>query len=131
MFKLIILLLCVQFGNSATLKERLNIASKSEKPILTIFSAKWCAPCRLMEKDVIEPMVASGELNSVSVIHVDVDIDKEFTTRQIGENFTIPTTILFFKEDGKWLQYKITGYETEYKTRHRILQIIELQKKRK
>lgn len=127
MFKLIILLLCVQFGNGVPLKERLNTASKGEKPILTIFSAKWCAPCRQMEKDVVEPMRALGELDSVSIIHVDVDVDKEFTTRQIGENFTIPTTILFFKEDGKWLQYKLIGYQTKDK----ILQIIELQKKRK
>ena len=80
-----------------------------------------------MKNSVIKPMRASGELDSVSIIHVDVDVDKEFTTRQIGENFTIPTTILFFKEDGKWLRYKIIGYQTKDK----ILQIIELQKKRK
>lgn len=127
MFKLIVLLLCIQFGNGVTLKERLSIASKAEKPILTIFSAKWCAPCRQMEKDVIESMVASGELDLVSIIHVDVDIDKEFTARQIGENFTIPTTMLFFKENGKWFRYKLTGYQTKDK----ILQIIELQRKRK
>lgn len=127
MFKLIILLLCVQFGDGLSLKERLDTASKSQKPILTVFSAKWCAPCRLMEKDVIEPMRASGDLDSVSIVHVDVDTDKEFTTKQIGENFTIPTVMLFFKEDGKWLRYKLTGYQTKDK----ILQIIELQRKRK
>lgn len=80
-----------------------------------------------MEKDVIEPMRASGDLDSVSIVHVDVDTDKEFTTKQIGENFTIPTVMLFFKEDGKWLRYKLTGYQTKDK----ILQIIELQRKRK
>jgi len=126
-FKLIILLLCVQFGNNVTLKERLDTASRSEKPILTVFSAKWCAPCQLMKNSVIKPMEASGELNSVSLVMVDVDIDKEFTSRQIGEDFTIPTIILFFKEDGRWLRYKIIGYQTKDK----ILQIIELQKKRK
>jgi thioredoxin-related protein len=126
MIKIILFLLLSQVGESG-LKERIETALKAEKPILTVFSAKWCTPCQQMKKAVIEPMSGSGELKDVYLVYVDVDKEKEFTERHIGKNFIIPKILLFFRENGKWLKYELTGYQTKEK----ILQVIDLQKKRK
>lgn len=128
MIKFLVLFLCFQVGSpEAPFKDRLEAALKSNKPILTMFSAKWCIPCQEMKKFVIEPMRASGELDSVSLIYVDIDKDKEFTKQQLGEDFKIPRTLLFFQEDRKWLKYELDGYQS----REKVLQIIDLQRKRK
>ena len=128
MFKFLLLLLCLQFSNdNISIQEKLNNAINLEKPILIIFSAKWCIPCELMKKNTIEPMIKSGELDSVTLIHIDVDKEKDFTKKYIGENFTIPKTILFFQEDEKWFKIQLTGLLS----REKILEVLELQKKRK
>lgn len=127
MLKFLVLFLCFQVGSpEAPFKDRLEAALNSNKPILTIFSAKWCIPCQEMKRAVIEPMRASGELDSVFLIYVDIDKDKEFTKKQLGENFKIPRTLLFFQEDRKWLKYELDGFQP----REKILQIIDLQRKR-
>lgn len=127
MINLAVLLLFFQLGSPvASFRERMSAAVEAKKPILTIFSATWCMPCQAMKKNVIEPLRASGGLDSVSVVYVDVSKDTEFTKTHIGTDFTIPKILLFFKEDEKWLKYELTGYQSKDK----ILEIIELQKKR-
>ena len=123
MLKFVILFLCFQVGfPEAPLKDRLDIAVRAKKPILTIFSAPWCQPCQVMKNVVIEPLRASGQLDSVSTIYVDVDKEKDFTKKHIGENFIIPTILLFFNENGKWLKYELNGYRSQ----EEILRVIEL-----
>lgn len=135
MIKFILILLLAQIGSEGSLRDRLDIASKAQKPVLAIFSARYCVPCQEMKRFLIEPMVASGDLMDVSVVYVDVEKDKEFTERQIGSNFTIPKTLLFFRENGKWFKYELTGYQRginneKFISRENILKIIDLQKKR-
>jgi len=127
MFKFLILFLCFQIGSpEAPLESRLDIALKSKKPILTIFSAKWCAPCQSMKRAVIEPMVASGELDSVSLIYVDVDKDRSFTEKYLGKDVVIPRILLFFKKENGWFKYSLEGYQS----RENILKIIKLVKRK-
>lgn len=116
MIKLIAILIFSQIG----IRERVQSAVESDKPILAVFSAKWCQPCQVMEKVVIEPMEASGDLSTVTVLKVDVDRDKEFADVQIGQNYTIPKILLIFRENGEWQKYELTGYQSK----ENILKII-------
>ncbi len=124
MIKIIALLLLSQIGTP--IRDRVQAAVETKKPILAIFSATWCQPCQVMEKAVIEPMEASGELEYTTVLKVDVDRDKEFADFQLGKSYTIPKIFLLFKENGKWIRYELTGYQS----RERILQMIQKHKDR-
>mmetsp|Transcript_8542 Transcript_8542/g.12634 ORF Transcript_8542/g.12634 Transcript_8542/m.12634 type:complete len:178 (-) Transcript_8542:303-836(-) len=72
------------------------LSKYGEQPVLVDFHAKWCGPCRLMEKELSEASNHLGEEN-LQVFRIDTE---KFPS--LGSRFGIdalPTTILF--KDGK------------------------------
>src|SRR5688572_29992434 len=47
-------------------------AMEKRQPMLVIFGAEWCAPCKLLEKEMEKPQVQE-KLAAWTVVHLDVD----------------------------------------------------------
>ena len=56
------------------LKSALNVAIDQKKPILAVFGASWCPPCRTMKRDVWpRPQVSAVVEAGFVPVYVDVD----------------------------------------------------------
>lgn len=55
--------------------EALAKAKESKKPLLIVFGATWCGPCRSMEANTFANEAVKKELEAYVVIHIDVDKD--------------------------------------------------------
>jgi thiol:disulfide interchange protein len=61
--------------------EAVDRARALKKPIYLEFSANWCIPCRLYEKNVLTSNQGKEVLKSVVFYHVNVDKDRGLTDR--------------------------------------------------
>ena len=66
---------------------------QTRQPVLVDFSARWCAPCRVM--GVTLDALAAEHAGRVKVVKLDVE-DSPRTTQQFGVR-SMPT-LLFFKD---------------------------------
>jgi len=102
--------------NIGSLKD-LNIAldnfhqNKNYDYALLDFTAKWCASCFHIEREVFENPKIISELNKIYLIKSDIT-DYNDKDKQLMQNFKVfnPPTILFFDKDKKEIQnMRITG----------------------
>ncbi|MFV9551086.1 thioredoxin family protein [Algibacter sp. PT7-4] len=85
-----------------------NMSKESNKNILIFFTGKWCAPCRIMKREVFADEEVMEIINS-EVVSVIIDIDDPSSSELVKQykiNIT-PTTIIIDPQ-GKMLEY-ITG----------------------
>lgn len=78
----------------------MNLANKIESEKLTMvnFHATWCGPCIAMKPHLEEAVKKFGE-----AIHYErVDIDQNPELAQLFEIRSVPTTMIFKKNDLKW-----------------------------
>lgn len=70
-----------------TLAAAMDESKSAGKPILAVFSASWCPPCKMMKRDVWpdEKVTAAVESKFVAV-HLDVD---ESDGRQASEKYQV------------------------------------------
>src|SRR6185436_1668718 len=54
------------------LKQGQKRALEKRQPMLVIFGAEWCGPCKMLEKEMEKPAVAE-KLAAWTVVHIDVD----------------------------------------------------------
>ena len=89
-FRIFFILICLLFAYNSISAQEIDwlddlgkakkVAQKSGKPILLDFTAKWCAPCKAMERDFwTKPEVV--EL-SKEFVCVKIDYDKNFDLRR-------------------------------------------------
>lgn len=72
-------------------KEEFDQALKSDLPVLAVFYASWCAPCKMQAPILYEFLKAASD--KVQIIKIDVDANAE-TASEYGVD-SIPTLVLF------------------------------------
>jgi len=77
----------------SSLKGAHKLASQQNKPILIVFGAEWCGPCKKMEKTTLANPQLAKYINS-AFVSVHLDIDKEEKIAKILEVTNIPCTII-------------------------------------
>ncbi|TAG53936.1 MAG: thioredoxin [Cytophagales bacterium] len=70
---------------------------KSEKPVLTIFSAKWCPPCIKLAPIISE---IEKENTNLKVVKIDVDLEKDLCGRLGVDKY--PAIVLFKDQKEAW-----------------------------
>lgn len=51
----------------------LNLASEQNQPVLVVFKADWCRPCKIMDNQVFAKQAAANALSGWVPVKVDVD----------------------------------------------------------
>jgi len=116
----------VSAASIATIKSFKSDANDSEKyqrPIFLYVSAIGCPYCRRLEKDILGPMLKSGEYNNRlllrKILWEGTDTLYDYNGKEIlpeefllKYNIMATPTILFLDKNGKEIAKRITGYRT-------------------
>lgn len=63
------------------LDKALAQAKRENKPLVLDFHAKWCVPCKQMEKDVFPDPKVATQLKQVIFVRIDTDQEPELTQK--------------------------------------------------
>ncbi len=77
-------------------------AQEEHKPLLIVVGAEWCAACKILKAQTIDPMQSSGKLQDVVVTVLDKDERPELA-QQLMQGSSLPQLIVFAK-GGRWLE---------------------------
>ena len=81
----------------ANLRDAHQVAVKAKKPMLLVFGAEWCGPCKKLQKSTLTNPQLAKYINSTFVsVHLDLDTDKRVA--KILEVEKIPCTIVLSPE---------------------------------
>ncbi len=112
----------VELPKAEDLSALADMSQRQQVPILLMYSAKDCDYCNLLEKEVLRPMMISGELNQ-KVVFRKVMVDsaatiKDFQGQRIeigdfafNEGVQVTPTLQLVDEDGNQLVPKLIGYQ--------------------
>ncbi len=70
---------------------------KSDLPVLTVFSAKWCPPCKQLAPIINQIEV---ENKNIKVVKIDVDLEKDLCARLGVDKY--PSIVLFKDQKEAW-----------------------------
>lgn len=76
-----------------SLEDAFTEASKTNKKVLAYFTAKWCGPCRTMEKDVFPNNAVQEKMQDF--VAVKIDIDKDTFCMEKYQIEAVPTFVIF------------------------------------
>jgi len=101
--RIVLVGLVVLMGTShaePALDDAVKQAATANKPLLIEFSAAWCGPCKVFDKDVLGDATVQAALNDVVFVHYDADITPgyEAATRLDVEGY--PTFVVVDKRGG-------------------------------
>lgn len=112
----------VELPKAADLSALADVSHQHHLPILLMYSAEDCEYCDLLEREVIRPMMVSGEL-SRKVVFRKVMVDsmqsiRDFRGQQIEPNdfaykagVQVTPTLQIVDETGQELVPKLIGYQ--------------------
>ncbi len=92
--------------NYATAYQR---AQTSDKPILVLVTAEWCAPCQMLKRTTVYDMMAKRGFKDFHFATVDVDREPE-TAAKLTEGRPVPQFIVFERSGEKWIRRYSVGY---------------------
>jgi thioredoxin-like negative regulator of GroEL len=87
-------------------------AQEEHKPLLIIVGADWCAACKTLKSQTIDPMQSSGKLQDVIVTVVDKDARPELA-QQLMQGSSLPQLVVFAKGDDGWKKFSLSGLQSE------------------
>lgn len=71
---------------------------KSDLPVLTVFSAKWCPPCKKLAPIINE--IEKENPNNLKVVRIDVDAEKDLCAKLGVDKF--PSIVIFKDQKEFW-----------------------------
>lgn len=95
-------------------------AQEENKPLLIIVGADWCAACKTLKAQTIDPMQSSGKLRDVIVTIVDKDSRPELA-QQLMQGSSLPQLVVFAKGDEGWKKFSLSGLQSE----RRVQELLE------
>lgn len=78
--------------------ERFQDIINSDKPVLVDFFATWCGPCKMMHPVLEELHTLVGE--KARIITIDIDKNQEMASHYKVQS--VPTLMIFHKNELKW-----------------------------
>lgn len=100
-------------------------AQEEKKPLVVLVGANWCAACRTMKSETIQPMKGAGELREVVFTQVDKDIQPEIA-QQVMQGNTLPQIVVFCEGEQGWKRFSLTGMQTERRVKELIRKASEV-----
>jgi len=94
-------------------------AQDENKPLLVIVGADWCAACKILKSETIEPMESDGKLEDVIVTVVDKDARPDLA-KQIMQGSTLPQLVVFSKADSGWRKFSLQGNQSQGRVKELI-----------
>ena len=96
--------------NNADLQLAINDAKKNHLPILLDFSAKWCASCVNMEKEVFDNPNVIPILNKFMLLRIDLT-DVKSDEMGLAHQFNVvgPPIVLFYNNQGQLTNLRANG----------------------
>lgn len=94
-------------------------AQEQHKPLLIVVGAEWCAACKVLKSQTIEPMQTSGKLENVVVTIVDKDARPELAEK-LMDGKTLPQLVVFAEGSDGWKKFSTTGISSE----NRVLELL-------
>jgi len=81
-----------------TFEEVVKIAKKAKKPILAVFSAKWCGPCQAVKKTVFNKDEFKGISDKVVLLYIEQTTKKGVVYNKKYNIVAYPTFKIFSKD---------------------------------
>ena len=90
-----------------------GIATETDKPVLAVFGASWCPPCRTMKREVwADTRVADAVETGFVPLYIDVD-DRTLSEFSSRYNVTSIPTVLVLDADGKIIRQRRSMSQTD------------------
>ena len=89
-----------------SLQVALQEAKRTKKPVMVELGAKWCAPCRALEKSTYSHLSVVRESRKWVPVKIDIDAYPEIAARY---GLQTPPLVVFLKSDGTVVS-KFSGY---------------------
>ena len=90
-----------------------NVAMKSGQPLVVVFGANWCGPCRKLKRDVLEPLMKSEKLDDFLVAYVDIGKNPEIYRKYFSGGMSVPAMVAFQKKPDGWEFKRRKGYQNQ------------------
>ena len=87
-------------------------AQEEHKPLLIVVGADWCAACKTLKAQTIDPMQTSGKLQDVVLTIVDKDSRPELA-QQLMQGNSLPQLVVFAKGKDGWKKFSLSGIQSE------------------
>jgi thiol:disulfide interchange protein len=95
-----------EFVSSNSLSDVLDLASSLNKPVYLSVGAKWCVPCKLMQRDVYTHKPTADFFN-MNLVNYEVEIDKkEGPDLKLIYNIQTVPTLIWLDSKGRVLHRK-------------------------